>query len=743
MPQKHKWKRSLVCLLLVAAIFVVYEARLAQWQLVDGSKYSKISDESTSFYVKLDAARGEILDKDGNTLSGNKTCYNIVMNAMTMDSDRNPAILEAIKYLNADGISWTDKLPIRINEAGEYEFIENRDKDIEALKSADMLNMQEYATASECMTALISRYNCEGYSAEDARNIISVRYNMTRVQFSRSEPYTIATDVPMETIEKISEHSLEMKGIEVRVSAERDYSDGTIAPHILGSIGSISQEQYDSYSAAGNTYSSSNVSGYSYTDLVGQSGIESAFESTLRGINGKESVTTDSNGDVVSTQVTETPVAGNSVYLTIDKKLQQVANESLKKNVELAHKGAEDCNAGAVVVLDVETFGVLAAATYPTYDLGLYSTDDKYYYNLLEDETKPLFNRAFDGIFTPGSVFKPLVAMAALEEGVIDTSFTVDCPGYYDYYKDGNPITCYNSIAHGIMNVSSAIKQSCNVFFLDVGRQLTINKMNIYADAFSLGKKTGIEISEASGIMSNPTEYLANHGTSWVDGLTTQAAIGQADSMFSPLQLATYCATIANDGVRLKTHLYSKTTDYDGGHTISEYEPVVECNTEISEETLNVVQEAMKSVCEEGGTAYGTFGDYGIAIAAKTGTAENPAHSDNTTFIAYAPYDNPKIAVAVVLEYGKNGTYSRAVAKDIFDQYFYGKVSSDTKTDDGADSIDSADNGQSTGDTSGLSSSEENSADSGMSRDPETSRGDDIPNSGTEQAPADSIDSSG
>ena len=689
----NKWGKYIVCIVLVLSIFVVYELRLAQWQLVDGEKYSDISDKTTNFNVKLSAARGEILDKNGEILAGNKTVYNVVMNAITMDSDRNPAIFKAIRIMDEDGVKWTDKLPIIINAADEYEFVTGKEEEIKTLKSADLLNMQDYATAKECMAALIKRYDCQGYSQKDARDIISVRYNMTKTQFSRSEPYVIAYDVPMETVQKISEKSAQIPGVETRVATERTYTDGTIAPHIIGTLGSISQEQYDAFNAEGKTYSSDNVSGYSYTEVMGQSGIEHEFEEVLRGTNGKEKIMVNSGGQVISSEITEKPVSGNSVYLTMDRDLQKVANDSLARNVAAANEKYDDCTAGAAVVIDVKNFGVLAASTYPTFDMQLYADDDKYYNNLLEDETKPLFNRALDGVFTPGSVFKPLVAMAALDEGVINSGSTpVSCNGVYDYFQDGNPATCLG--VHGNVNVTGAIEQSCNTFFYDVGRMLTINKMDVYADLFSLGKKTGVEIGEANGIMSSPEEYEYNHGTGWVDGLTIQTAIGQCDSMFSPIQLATYCATIANNGVRYKTHFLDKVMDYDGQRVIKSHEPELAEKVDITPETLKIVQNAMLGVTGPNGTAFNTFGDYGVKIAAKTGTAEIPNHTDNTVFIAYAPFDDPQIAVAVVIEYGKSGMLSQAVAKDIFDQYFYGKTENysgaDGETADGTPSPDGA-----------------------------------------------------
>ena len=676
----RKFSRSLICIIVVLLAFGVYFVRLFQWQVIETDKYKSISEEDSNFYVKIDAARGQIFDCNGEVLAGNKTSYNVVMDALDIEDDRNPAIAKVLEYLKEDGVSWVDKLPIKINEAGEYEFIADRESEIEYLKSSSMLAVQSYATADDCMTLLTERYGVSEYSKQEARDIISVRYYMTKTGFSRSDPFTIAEDVPLETIEKITEHASEMPGIEIEVSTARDYTDvGTIAPHLVGTLGSISEEQYNYYTDNDMLYSTDNLKGYSLTDSVGQSGAEDAFEDILRGTSGKLTVDLDSTGEVLSEEISEAPQEGNSVALTINSTLQQVANESLARNVKYANQATGDCTAGAVVVLDVDTFGVLAASTYPSYDLEKYSTDDDYYNNLLEDENSPHFNRAFDGIYTPGSVFKPLTAITALEEKIITKNFTYTCVGYYDYYEKDNPPTCIDGNIHGTVDIFSAIKYSCNCFFFDVGRQTTVSRMDVYADAFGLGTKTGIEVSEATGIMSSPTEYLGNHGDTWIDGLTIQTAIGQCDSMFSPLQLATYCATIANNGVRLKTHLYSKTLSYDGTEVLDEYVPEVACDSQVSKKTLKTVQEAMSYVSDYGGTAADTFMNYGVKIACKTGTAENTSHQDNTVFICYAPYDDPEIAIAVVLEYGKEGQFSRAVAKDILDAYFF----SDEVTFDG------------------------------------------------------------
>lgn len=664
--------RYIFCGALILAVFIVYVLRLGQWQLVGGEAYAKEAVVSSSF-IKLTGTRGEILDRDGEVLAGNRPVYNIIYSKLSWDPEsRNETLLSAVKLLESINVEWVDRLPITLTSSGAYRFAENRDGEIKMLKSGDYLGLPESATAEECMEELIGRYGIDkSLSREDARRVASVRYNMERSYFGRTNPYVLARDVSIETVEVVSERAVSMPGIETQVDQTRDYGDGTIAPHVIGTLGAISEEQYNEALAAGNTYSSANVSGYSYTDTLGQSGIESAFESTLRGKNGKETIETDSTGEVRGTTVTEPPQAGDSVWLTIDSDLQRAANAALAE--QISAKPTEDCVAGAAVALDVNTGGVLACASYPSFDLSKYVSDDVYLTSLYEDETQPLFNRALDGIFTPGSIFKPLVALAALEEGVITPTATpVVCDGGYHYYAPDYEPRCLGE--HGALDVYGALRHSCNSFFFDVGRVLTIKRMHTYAELFALGEKTGCELHEATGIMSDPTEYSERHyGETWFDGLTIQAAIGQCDNMFTPIELATYCAMIANGGTRYKTHFLEKITDYDRVITRETAEPEVVLQAEISDESFRVVREGMRQVCTEG-TAATTFADFGIAVAGKTGTAETYAHSDNLTFIGFAPYENPEIAVAVAVEYGGKGNAATDVAKAIFEAYFFGEA---------------------------------------------------------------------
>lgn len=678
MPKLGKIGRSAACILLVLAVFVVYELRLVQWQLVEGDKYEQLSLSSRTDTIEIEAARGEILDRDGTVLAGNRSSYNIVYDALDMDYDRrNATIIQVIDLLEERGETWRDRLPIVLAEDGTYQYKEDSESAIQTLQEA--LSLAEYATAEECMAELAQQYDCQGYSKEDMRNVASVRYSMTQDGFSRTSPYVIAEDVSAETVGVISERSEEWPGIETRVAVTRYYGeDGALAPHVVGYTGVITDTQYQQAVEDGTTYDAeNNISGYKWSDTMGRSGIEAAFEEELRGQRGEETIYTDSSGGVESTAVTTAPEEGHTVQTTLDSDLQRVANLSLEKNI-LGNTDAKDCTRGAAVVLDVDTFGVLASSSYPTYDVNQLvesiAGDGKYYNQLINDEDEPMVNLALNGVFTPGSVFKPVVALAALQEGQLSAATSVYCPGYYELADLRLGCTCGGG---NTWNVYGALAHSCNTFFSTVGYDLGISTLDPYAEYFGLGTTTGVELGEATGIMSNPQEYRENHGVEWTDGVTSQTAIGQADNMFTPIQLATMCATIANGGVRLQTHFLDKITDYTGETVLEEYEPVELYDAGLSGDVLGVVQAGMQMVATEG-TASNVFANYPVSIAAKTGTAETSSVPDtdpdytepNLSFICYAPADDPEIAVAVMIEQGNTGNYAKNVAKDILDQYF-------------------------------------------------------------------------
>lgn len=673
MPKLGKIGRSAACILLVLAVFVVYELRLVQWQLVEGDKYEQLSLSSRTDTIEIEAARGEILDRDGNVLAGNRSSYNIVYDALDMDYDRrNATIIQVIDLLEERGETWRDRLPIVLAEDGTYQYKEDSESAIQTLQEA--LSLAEYATAEECMAELAQQYDCQGYSKEDMRNVASVRYSMTQDGFSRTSPYVIAEDVSAETVGVISERSEEWPGIETRVAVTRYYGeDGALAPHVVGYTGVITDTQYQQAVEDGTTYDAeNNISGYKWSDTMGRSGIEAAFEEELRGQRGEETIYTDSSGGVESTAVTTAPEEGHTVQTTLDSDLQRVANLSLEKNIQ-GNIDARNCTSGAAVVLDVDTFGVLACSSYPTYDVNQLvesiAGDGEYYNNLLADENQPMVNLALNGVFIPGSVFKPVVALAALQEGVISAGTTYTCTRVWNYFDLSQGCLC----GGGTWNLYGALAHSCNTYFSNVGLNLGIARLAPYAEYFGLGTTTGVEIGESTGTMSNPQEYRENHGVNWTDGVSAQTAIGQADNLFTPIQLATMCATIANDGVRLQTHFLDKITDYTGEQVIEEYEPVELYDAGLSSAVLGVVQTGMQMVATEG-NAGTVFANYPVSIACKTGTAETSTGKNGTepnlSFICYAPADDPEIAVAVMIEQGNTGNYAKNVAKDILDQYF-------------------------------------------------------------------------
>ena len=673
--------RYVVCSLLLLGVFSLFVARLFQWQIIDGQTYYDLSNTTSSSYIKLTATRGEILDRDGNPLAQNRTCYNIVFDDTLIDHDRiNDTILELIGIMEETDTEWIDPLPIQLNSDGSYSFKEDYDSEVEFLKSSSMLHVNSYATADECMTQLIEMFDCKDYAPEDAIKIISVRYNMKKNLFDADSPYTFAQDISSNVMTVVNERAANMEGVRVDVTTIREYPDGALAPHIIGKTGPLTQEQYDSFKEDDNLFDlDDNLSGYSLDDTMGQNGIEYALEDTLRGENGKLAIETDRDGNLISSEIEVAPEAGNTVYLTLDSHIQAVTNASLAKNAKAAKENAvptdddpkgSDCEAGAAVMIDIKTGGVLAASTYPTYDLNKYISDIAYYNQLNNDKTYPMINRAFNGSFAPGSIFKPVVASAALQEGIINPSSTVYCNHYYTYYTNDTSLAPKCMGWHYNTNIYKALQKSCNIFFYDVGRRLGITKLDAYGTLFGLGQKTGLEVSESTGVLTTPEDYERRSGQTWTDGMTLSAAIGQMDNSFTPVQLVSYCASIANGGHRMQLHLVDKVTDYTRENVVEEKGATVLNEVGVDDENLEIVREGMRMVAQAGGTA-SDFANYGVPIGAKTGTAEVNGHSDNVTFIAFAPYDEPEIAIAVVLEYGSNGTYSKNIARDMLNAYFY------------------------------------------------------------------------
>lgn len=650
-------KRYFFVIGFISAVFLVYVSRLVDWQIINYEYYKARANNVNTYSITTDPVRGEILDCNGKGLAVNATGYRVILDRLNIKRDsENKFILKMISILEGLKCPWIDMLPVEVKN-DEFVFLEDKKSQIAQLKRFLEFNVD--VDAPQCMEKLIKRYKCTDFSNDEKRKICSVRYNMDRISGYKSKitPYILAENITPEAMSIISELSVKLGGgVKIETSLIRQYINGTVAPHIVGHVGQMSSEEYEKYKDKN----------YSIDAIIGKTGIENALEDELRGKSGKRMVQLSRSGSLVGVSEVEENVPGHTVFLTIDSELQEVANRSLEENIEKASKmGVTDCKSGAAVVLDVSDFSVLAAATFPSYNLSELFTDPGYYPKLAADsESTPLLNRAFNGAFAPGSVYKPLAACAGLQENVITPDDTVNCNGRYTYYK-GYTLRCMGH--HGNAKLKFALSKSCNVYFAEVGRRLGANLLATYANKFGIGVKTGLEIYENKGIVAGP-EHSKAVGSKWYESGSSQAAIGQSDNMITPLQLAAYTATIASGGNRYKTHLVKKITNYMKSDIIAEKKAEFIESCGISEENINIVKECMREVVLSG-TAR-DFSNFDPPIAAKTGTAENPMGSDHTTFICFAPYDNPKIAVSVVIANGKYGTISKNVAKDILNQYF-------------------------------------------------------------------------
>lgn len=391
-------------------------------------------------------------------------------------------------------------------------------------------------------------------------------------------------------------------------------------------------------------------------------------------------MTKNASGTVTGTTYTTEPEPGDQVSLTIDLDLQSAAEQSLTKGIEnmksKSTKTSDAVGGGALVAVDVATGQPLAIANYPTFDLQTLFQSEENYKAVSEADNQPLFNRALLGQYSPGSTFKPCTAIAGLTEGVITTGTRIQCTGTFRKYEDtGYAPKCWiasSGVTHGNDNVTEAIRDSCNIFFYTVGDSLPIDTLARYAAAFGLGEHTGIELPESTGQMATEAVKKKLENTNWYVGDSLQAAIGQSYSLFTPLQLAEYCATIANGGTRHSASILKTVRSYDGSELIYENEAEVLSTVETSDYNWAAVQKGMYLVANDrAGSAYETFGDYGVKVAAKTGTAQlGDNQVNNAIFICYAPYDNPKVAVAVVVEHGSAGASIASIARDFLDAYF-------------------------------------------------------------------------
>lgn len=669
-------KRRLLALFAVMALALGgYAVRLFTIQIVDGDYYADAAFKNTTTSVSIAASRGEILDRYMQPLAVNRTTYSVVFDYNYFPKGdyedqlarRNAIILELTQLLDKAGESWNDTLPI--SQKAPYRFEKDREGSVSTLKKT--LRLADYATASNCMDEMIRLYGLQSYTPKEQRRIAGVQYEISIRAFSTRNAFYFSDDVSKETATAIEENSRTFVGVDIQTTPVREYVGGRVGCHLIGSVGPIYASEYADLKEKG----------YSLNDTVGKSGIELAMEDTLRGKTGTRSIVKDSSGNIVEEFESQSAVPGDTVLLTLDSDLQLVAQNACVDELKALHRlhsseKGHDAISASAVMLDIKDGGVLVCASGPDFNLTTYQ---KNYAKLIEDSGKPLFNRALNGVFVCGSVFKPAVALAALNEGVISGSTRINCTRKYTYYDDYQPSCLHRD---GPITVTRALCVSCNYFFFETSRRLGIKRMNTYCTKLGLGQKSGIEIGEASGTLAGPAEREAKGGV-WNPGDTLSAGIGQSDNVFTPMQLAAYTMTIANEGKRYKTHLVYSTVSYDGTcETV--VKPKKLATIKASDSAWATIKRGMyEAANSSAGTVYKYFSDAPYKIAGKSGTAQTGIRgaSDHSVLIAYAPADKPEVALAVLVERG-GGAASKNIARKIFDAYFSAK-----KTDESEDPI--------------------------------------------------------
>ena len=682
----------------LVVLLTVYIISLYNLQIVEGKKYYEQSKNNVVTTETVIAARGNILDRYGRLLVTNTSVNNLIINTGELfpndDSvDSNAVILQLVNMVHEYGNEYTDWLPITDTPPFEYKEMSATD---EARLNAYKENrgLDANASAVEVLSDMRNRYEIDSnYSAEEARIIASVRYAINVRYLINTSDYIFVENADMKLIAQIKENNI--AGISIKESFVREYQT-EYAPHILGYTNWMNDEQFEKYSELG----------YTGDTKIGQEGAEKAFEKYLHGTNGVVKYTSAEDGTVISTEYTEEPVPGNNVYLTIDIQLQEAAERALKNGIAEISEQMErtqdkvvyidgewvdkktEVTGGAVVVVDVKSGEPLAMASYPTYELK--SLLDNYS-QISTAKNSPLYNRALQGEYAPGSTFKPCTSIAGLTEGFINTESRLPCGGIYTKYEEyGYAPRCWiygTGAVHGPDCISEALRDSCNCFFYEVGRQLGIDRMEKYAHLLGLGMETGIELPERTGNMSNSATHFQWVGEDWTIGDTLQAAIGQSDSMFTPLQLAEYCAAVANNGVRHSASILKYVRSFDYSEKIFERDDEVLSKLESPQYNWDAIHQGMYMVANDwAGSGYQIFETYSAStVACKTGTAQKGLTvSNDGIFICYAPFENPEIAIAVVVERGGAGANCGIIARDILEDYFSLKTVTDVTEVEGS-----------------------------------------------------------
>ena len=660
-------------------IGIILIVQLFNLQIVHGAKYREESNTRLTRESTLEATRGEILDRSGNVLVSSSQKFNLELYKSKIDTNAlNDSILKIIQVLEKYNVSYVDSFPIKIDPF-EYTIA---DTNLSNWKSNN--GIDENATAEEVFYKFKDKYKIQNTDISEIRKIIAIRYAIVQEGYSSTKSLTIAKDIPREAVAEFSEEGDEFPGINISVQPVRQYKQGTLASHILGYASKIGSEEYQKKKDE-----------YNQNDIIGKTGIEAVFEKYLKGKNGTKQIDMAVDGTITAEVVEKEAVAGSNVVLTIDSQLQKIAEEALKDNIEKIKNGgfgkSYDAKGGSCVVMNVKTGEVLAMASYPDYNPQSFadgiSNEEWKSYN--ENKSYPLLNKCIQSAYEPGSIFKMVTAIAGLESGNISLTEKINDTGVYKKYGAEWKCWYYTDYhrGHGYLNVIGAIEKSCNFFFYETADRMGIDTLDKYATYFGLGRKTGIELpSETAGTLASK-DYVKSIKGSWNPGDTINAAIGQGYNKFTPLQMTKYISMIANGGNNVNVSIVKTIQNADGTEVskdeINEYVKeklgLTEENTEnitLNKDYVNAVREGMKSVTSgESGTAYVRFKDFNIKVGGKTGSAEAGKDANgndivNAWFAAFAPYDDPEVAVVVMVENGGHGNYTAEAVRNIMAEYF-------------------------------------------------------------------------
>lgn len=657
--------------IIVYIIGIVLIVQLFNLQIVHGEEYLEQANSRLTRENTIKAARGEILDCNGNLLAGNRIEYSLKMyRSKIEENDLNKTILNTINVLIENNDTYKDDFPININPI-EYKY-ETLETIANWLKSN---NLEDNLNAEDALNIFIQKYNLSEYNIEDARKIIAVRYGLEKSGYTSMRGYQISNSISEKSVAIFEERNNDFPGIDISYEPIRKYYYGSLASHCLGYVGKISNEEYKAND------------GYALDDYIGKTGIEYVLEKYLKGKDGIKQTDMSIDGTITGEYITEDAIAGNNVILTIDAKVQKAAETSLKETIEKVNNGGfgekRVSNTGAAVVLNVKTGELLALVSYPDFEPELFvqGISIEKWNEYTQEGKSSLINRTMQSAYAPGSIFKMVPAVAALETGKITKNELINCSGIYSggYHPRCWYYTTYGR-GHGNLTVSQAIQKSCNCFFYEVGTRIGIDTLEEYATYFGLGQKTNVELpGEISGTLAGRKLY-DRLGETWYYGNTLSAVIGQAENNFTPLQMARYIAMLTNGGKHIDITIIKDIVTNSGESIYNEQlkseikEKIGATQNEsedlnINQENLKTILEGMQLVTEEGGTAYSIFRNFNIQIGGKTGSAE-AGNQTNAWFVGFAPYEDPEIAVVVFVENGSHGYYSAEVTKEIMEAYF-------------------------------------------------------------------------